>query len=165
MALKLGAASAEAVRFLSDQGIELWSKPKHEIPYIPKDLTALDDDSLMLLFSALTSWADHINGQVSAAQVDERAYQKKLSFLENSLLVQASNNSSRGDRITILKAAIACDSKVMAMESKLEEAYAYRKMIESVAENLDRDTNLVSRELTRRTSSNNVARNKSRYTL
>jgi hypothetical protein len=164
MALKLGDASAEAVKFLQGQGIELWSKPRYEIPVIPKDLTAIDDDDLMLLFSALTAWSDHINGQVSASQVDERSLQKRLSFLENSLLVNASASSGRGDRITILKAAIACDPKVMAVEEKLEEAYAYRKMIESVAENLDRDTALVSRELTRRTSFNNVNRNKSRFT-
>jgi hypothetical protein len=40
----------------------------------------------------------------------------------------------------------------MDLENQLTHAYAYRKMVEVVANNFERDVALVSREITRRTN-------------
>ena len=57
-----------------------------------------------------------------------------------------------GERITGIKAEVSIDPKILKLTEDLDKVYAYRKMIESMFYNLERDTALVSRELTRRAS-------------
>ena len=40
----------------------------------------------------------------------------------------------------------------MELEEELMRAYAYRKMVEVISNNFERDVSLVSREITRRTN-------------
>lgn len=151
MSLRLGSASKKAVDALGSQGFLMWGKPEVEIPDLPADVTSLSDEDLMLLFSCYTSWSDYINGQVAAAQIDERALEKKVSRLQNLMLVRTTPAAGK-TTVTALKAEISVDPAVVELEDLVEEAYAYRKIIENMAENLERDTALVSRELTRRTN-------------
>ena len=149
MTLRLGPASQRAVDTLAAQGMPGYLKPHIEMPYLPSDLTAVGDEDLMGLYSLLTAWCDYVGAQVSAAQVDERAAEKRLAHSENLLL---SASGDRGDRVTFAKAQIAVDPEIVALRQDIEEQHAYRKMVESLAANLERDSSLVSRELTRRTA-------------
>jgi hypothetical protein len=152
MSLRLGEASRRAADALMQQGLTLSPKPEIEMPILPSDVTVLDDEDLMILYSLLTAWADFISTQVSCAQVDERAAEKRLSHAENLLMIASGD---KGDRVTYARAQVAADNKIVAMKEEVEEAHAYRKLIESMASNIERDAALVSRELTRRTSSRN----------
>jgi hypothetical protein len=68
-------------------------------------------------------------------------------------LYSAKDNSKvKGERVTLIKAQVAADPKIMDLENQLTHAYAYRKMVEVVANNFERDVALVSREITRRTN-------------
>jgi hypothetical protein len=67
-------------------------------------------------------------------------------------MVTRMGQKTTGERITAIKAEVAIDPKVLGLAEKLEESYAYRKMIEVMFYNLERDTALVSREITRRSS-------------
>ena len=58
------------------------------------------------------------------------------------------------ERVTLIKAQVASDDKVVDLEEQLMNMYAYRKMLETMQDNLERYYNLTSRELTRRTSAN-----------
>ena len=64
-------------------------------------------------------------------------------------------SGANGDRVTYARAQVAADPRIVALKDVVEEAYAYRKLVESLAANVERDASLVSRELTRRTSSRN----------
>lgn len=152
MSIRLGAASGWAAESLAKQGLHLWEQPETEIPVLPSDLTALDDEDLMVLYSLLTAWSDFISTQVSCAQIDERAAERRLSQEENLLMIASGAN---GDRVTYARAQVAADPRIVALKDVVEEAYAYRKLVESLAANVERDASLVSRELTRRTSSRN----------
>jgi hypothetical protein len=58
----------------------------------------------------------------------------------------------KGERITLVKAEIAVDETVQDLAMDYEEKYAYRKLVEMMLANYERDIALVSRELTRRSN-------------
>lgn len=147
--MKLGPSSQRAYDELLSQGLSLHPQPETEIPVLPPDLTAIDDEDLMILYSLLTAWSDFVSAQVSCAQVDERAAEKKLSHSENLLMIASGD---RGDRVTFARAQVAADPKISALKEEIERLHAYRKLVETLSTNIERDANLVSRELTRRTS-------------
>ena len=152
MSIQLGDASQAAVDTMEAQGFILWDRPELEVPHLPADLTSLDDEALMDLWSVLVAWSDYTNGQLSAAQVDERSTERKLKFTESQLMVLKGAGSKAS--VTMLKAEIAVSPAIEKLEEELDGLYAYRKMVESIAQNLERDSSLISRELTRRTSGN-----------
>jgi hypothetical protein len=59
--------------------------------------------------------------------------------------------ATRGERITIVKAQISVDPTIVSLSQDYENKYAYRKMVEMLLNNHERDLSLVSREITRRT--------------
>jgi hypothetical protein len=61
-------------------------------------------------------------------------------------------SAGRGDRITLVKAQVSVDDTVLALAQTAEEKYAYRKLVEMMLNNHERDLQLVSREITRRTN-------------
>jgi hypothetical protein len=149
--LKFGPASQKAVDALTEQGFFHAAK-QSEFPTMPKELTDLDGEDLSHLFSSLTAWSNYIATQLSAAQVDERYAEKAVDSASARLMVTRMGQKTTGERITAIKAEVAIDPKVLGLAEKLEESYAYRKMIEVMFYNLERDTALVSREITRRSS-------------
>ena len=82
--------SERAYATLEKQNLYLPSRPVEErIPSLAdvSDLTELSDSQLMDLFRRLTSWASFLAGQVSCAQIDERASQKTLDYSEATALI------------------------------------------------------------------------------
>ena len=57
-----------------------------------------------------------------------------------------------------MKARMAADPTIIHLREGLAAKYAYRKLIEVMVNNIDRSTQLVSRELTRRTSNSSLQR-------
>ena len=133
-------------------------KPDYDIPRLPVELTDLGDTELMELYSRLTAYADFIAVQVSCAIIDERQSEKRLEGA-TSLSMYASSGGS-DSRVTFARAKVAVDPKIVELKADLDRDYAYRKLIESMAGNIERDTFLVSRELTRRTSDVNRRSNR-----
>lgn len=152
MSMKLGMASQQAYNELLSQGLSLHPQPETEIPILPPDLTGIDDEDLMVLYSLLTAWSDFVSAQVSCAQVDERAAEKRLSHRENLLMIASGD---KGDRVTYARAQVAAEPTIVALKEEIESLHAYRKLVETLFLNIERDASLVSRELTRRTSSRN----------
>lgn len=149
--LNLGPMSDLAVKKMADQNISMWPV-QSEQPNMPKDISVFDSDELSSLFTKLTAWSNYVAGQLAAAQVDEYVLNKKKDSLEAKLFLDKDNSKVKGERVTLIKAQVAADPKVEHLESQLMHAYAYRKMVEVVADNFERDVALVSREITRRTN-------------
>jgi hypothetical protein len=91
------------------------------------------------------------------AQLEERAALKKKDYLENTMLIKRMGAHAKGERVTTVKAEIAVNEDVVALDNDYEEKYAYRKLVEMLLTNHERDLSLVSREITRR--SNDYRRN------
>lgn len=141
-----------ALKDLSASGLNMPTGPDDDIPRLPTDITELDDPGLMNLFSALVAWADYVGAQVALAQIDERNSQRALDYAEASATSRHWTGGS-GERVAVMKKKVAEDDEVVTAYDALDTHHAYRKLIEVLAANLDRDTQLISRELTRRTAS------------
>jgi hypothetical protein len=140
-----------AVDKFKDWGLK-FNKPGDSQVELPQDITTLSSDKLGELFTQLTAWTDYIASQMVHAQLEERAAQKSLEYNENIMLVKRMGAGVRGERITTVKAEIAVDEKIVALSNQYEEKYAYRKLLEMLFNNHERDLALVSREITRRSN-------------
>lgn len=146
-----------ALEKFAEIGIE-FSKPKLSQVEMPRDITELSSEQLAEKFTELTAWADYIASQLAMAQIEERTAQKKLDFAENTMLVRRMNNGVKGERVTYVKAEISIDPQIQELSQTYDEKYAYRKMVEMLLNNHERDLALVSREITRRTNDQRAMR-------
>lgn len=140
-----------ALEKFKDWGLT-FSKPSDEQVVLPPDITAIPSDALGELFTRLTAWTDYIASQLAMAQLEERAAQKKLDFTENTMLVKRMGAQVKGERVTTVKAEVSVHPDVVSLDNEYEEKYAYRKLVEMLLNNHERDLQLVSREITRRTN-------------
>ena len=149
--LNLGDASKAAVEQLKSQNINMWPEQSDQ-PVMPKDISTMGSDELSELFTQLIAWSNYVAGQLAAAQVDEKTLEKKKDFLEAKLFLAKDTAKVKGERVTLIKAQVMSDDRYMELEEELGKAYAYRKMVEVISNNFERDVSLVSREITRRTN-------------
>jgi hypothetical protein len=126
------------------QGIALPTQPKHQPPDLPRDPTELDDASLMGIWTEFTAWTDYMAVQVAIAYSDEKRLAKKIERMEQRALL-------KGDKVTVARAEIKASDEHEKLAQEWLEAEAYRKLLEALFNNYDRDAALLSRELTRRT--------------
>lgn len=127
-------------------------KPSYDLIVLPPDITLLSSEQLAEMFTILTGWADYTASQLAQAQIAERAAQRALDLKVNRLMVEKMGSATKGDKVTLIKAQIAIDDDVVRLEDALEAKHAYRKMVEMMLSNQERDITLVSREITRRTA-------------
>jgi hypothetical protein len=92
------------------------------------------------------------------AQLEERAALKKKEFLENTMLMKRMGAQVKGERVTTVKAEVSVHPDVVALDNDYEEKYAYRKLVEMLLNNHERDIQLVSREITRRSNDSRATR-------
>jgi hypothetical protein len=136
---------------LVEKGMNI-PKPSYELVTLPPDITALSSEQLAEMFTVLTGWADYTASQLAQAQIAERTAQRLLDLKINRLIVEKMGSATKVDKVTLIRAQIAVDDAVVKLEEELEEQYAYRKMVEMMLTNQERDITLVSREITRRTT-------------
>jgi hypothetical protein len=145
-----------ALEKFADWGLTFY-KPETEQVVLPNDITDVGSEELGTLYTRLTSWSDYIASQLTMAQLEERAALKAKEFKENTMLVRRMGSSAKGERVTTVKAEIAVDPDVVALDNDYEEKYAYRKLVEMLLTNHERDLQLVSREITRRSNESRKA--------
>jgi len=129
-----------------------FDRPKGDQVRLPPDITVVTSDELGKLFTELTAWTDHIASEVAVAQLEERSALKKKEYEENLMLVRRMGATARSERVTTVKAEIASHQDIVDLDNIYEEKYAYRKLVEMLLTNHERDLSLVSREITRRSN-------------
>lgn len=147
----------KALDRLARQGLVVRKTTSLDIPVFPSDLSELADEELMTLFTQITAYANFLAAQLACAFIDERSAERDLDIEENFALLHAHNGKVTKDTMTVLKAQVATSAKVRELRDVLEAKYNYRKLVEMMSNNSDRDLTLVSRELTRRTSGSDTA--------
>jgi hypothetical protein len=160
MSLVYGDDSREAMQRITSQGFSEWSHGGTEV-ILPKDVSSVSSEVLADLLSRITAWLNYAAMQFAAAQVDEAALERKRDMLYAKAM--SSRGSVRGEKVTVLKAQAASDPQIEKVDNDLAQAYAYRKMMEVVYNNYERESFLISREITRRTSDQRALR-KDRFT-
>lgn len=160
--LAINAGTSQTViESLQTQGFQFQTKMELKLPEVPEDITELDDEGLMQLFSKLTAYANFLSAQYACAVIDEKNAEQELDLAESKKYI-LSYEENKKDTVTLIKARMASDPDITYLREGLSAKYAYRKLIEVMVNNIDRSTQLVSRELTRRTSGSNQATRGSR---
>jgi hypothetical protein len=134
---------------LMQGGLEL-PKPVYEQAILPPDITELSSEQLAEMFTVLTGWADYMSSQLVQAQLAERDALRKSEFAESKALVRLTTGSPKGTTVSLIKAQIDIDPDIQDLRDRYEEKYAYRKILEMMLNNQERDITLVSREISRR---------------
>jgi hypothetical protein len=135
-----------------------FQRPEGEQVRLPADITDISSENLGLLFTQLTAWTDYIASQVAMAQLEERAALKKKEQLETRMLFTRMGAQAKGERVTAIKAEVAANQDIIDLDNDYEEKYAYRKLVEMLLSNHERDLSLVSREITRRSNESRITR-------
>lgn len=139
------------------KGLDL-PKPVYDQAVLPPDITELSSEQLAEMFTILTGWADYMSSQLVQAQLAERDALRKAEFAESKALVRLTTGSPKGTTVSLIKAQIDVDPDIVELRDKYEEKYAYRKILEMMVNNQERDITLVSREITRRTNESRMGR-------
>jgi hypothetical protein len=153
--------STQVVATLEDLGFGLTPKPEEGIPSLPRDITELDDEGLMDLFVHFTQWNDHLAGALAVSIINEREAQRAVDQYEATGMLKGWTGG-KNDRVALAKATIAATDEMKELVYDLDIKYAFRKLLETRTLNVERDSNVVSRELTRRTSSHEGLRSRQR---
>jgi hypothetical protein len=130
----------------------VFRRPAQDQVELPEDITTLSSEQLAEVFTALTAWADYLASQKVMAELEERNAKRILDLEDNKMLISRMGAAVKGERITLVKAQIAADEKILALTQDYEEKYAYRKLVEMLLINHERDIALISREITRRSN-------------
>lgn len=132
--------------------LETTAKPEYDLVKLPPDITVLSSEQLAEMFTVLTGYADYFATQLATAQIQEKEAEKKVDRKVASLTVEKLGAATKADKVTLIRAQIACDPEVQELEDKHYQIYVMRKAWEVMLNNQERDITLVSREITRRTS-------------
>lgn len=148
--LIVDATSHNAIITLNEQGIELSLDAELEQPVLPKDITTISDEDLMEMYTKFVAYSDWVNTQLSCAVIDEKDLERRIEYAEARCFLQLHNG--KNSTVTLLKAQVDADPEIAKLKEEHLQKYAYRKLIETMANNYDRGSSVCSRELTRRTA-------------
>lgn len=86
-------------------------------------------------------------------ELEARALLRGYAAAEETEVEGPRGGRPQSVQVTVLKAQRDIEPAVVEQRQKIATAYAYRKLVGVLFTNAERDANLVSRELTRRTGS------------
>ena len=143
--------SDDVMKILEAQGMPVRRSLDIDAPMFPKDITVVDDQELMVLATKYMENYSFIRTQVACAALAELEAENAYISAEAKAFLSKTNGKTT-EKATMLKAAVITDPEIEELAKAKMYAYAYRKMLETTMDNLERYYSLTSRELTRRTS-------------
>lgn len=145
-------------------GLEEFDRPDADgVPDLPEDLTEVDDQTLMSLFSQFVQWQDYASSQKVWVEMEEDEAAADLEQAKAMATRKPEDVKSRDPIGQLIKAEIAKDPLVIAKTEQYRRAHYLRKMTGNLAEGLERRAALISRELTRRTNNEPLRRRDARW--
>jgi hypothetical protein len=103
----------------------------------------------MQLFSQYVTWQNYLALRVTEAEIAEAEAQTELSVDQAQALL-GSWSGTKEDRVALARAEREVHPKVVEQQARYNTARAHRKMLSTLADNMERAAMVVSRELTRR---------------
>jgi hypothetical protein len=143
--------SEDIIKILEGQGMPVLRSLDMDIPSFPRDITMVDDQELMILASKYMENYNFMRTQVACAEISELEVQNQYDIAEAKALLSKTSGKST-EKSTMLKAAVLTDDELIQLGKDKMYATAYKKLLHTALENLERNYQLTSRELTRRTS-------------
>lgn len=158
-----GELSSYIVEQLDQQGIAIPKEASIDRPELPEDITQIGDEDLMVLYTQFIAYSDFLNTQLSCAIIDEKELERQIGVAEATTMVTQSSTSKA--TVTAIKAGMELEPEVRDLKIQHLQKYAYRKMLETIANNTERHSAVCSRELTRRTSGDNFKTRSRKFTI
>jgi hypothetical protein len=155
------SVSSNALTTLKEQGFIVDLEVDLSRPTIPSNITELGDEDLMELYTKFVAYSDFINTQLSCAIIDEKELERQIELAEATTFLTLSTATSK---LTTVRPQVASDEDVVQLKEEHMQKFAYRKLIETMANNYDRGSSVCSRELTRRTSNDNFKTRAKKFT-
>ena len=126
-------------------------RPGTSMPEIPNDLEDMTDGNLMYLYTEVVSWVNYSKAELSKAEISEEESLATLKHIETVILLQY-GETNKSERVTMAKARRDVHPEVMDKRVTYQQARAYRKLVSTVFDRGERNTSVLSRELSRRIS-------------
>ena len=151
--------SDEVMKILEAQGMPVRRSLDIDAPMFPRDITVVDDQELMVLATKYMENYSFIRTQVACAALAELEAENAYEMSHaRGLMLKTTGKTT--EKSIMLKAAVLSDPDTIKLIQDKTHAYAYRKMLETMQDSLERYYYLVSRELTRRTHGEKMRFNK-----
>jgi len=160
--LEATGVSEEIIAVLERQGLAVRKTLDVAMPDFPEDITLVDDQDLMVMASKYMENYNMMRTQTACAQVAELEAENDYDLTEARALLATSTGKST-EKAGLLKAAVLAQTDIQDKLKIKNYTYAYRKLMETTQDNMERYYSLVSRELTRRTSGDRDRMRGSRY--
>jgi hypothetical protein len=161
--LEATGISEDIIVVLQKQGLVVNKTLDVDMPDFPDDITLVDDQELMVMASKYMENYNMMRTQTACAQVAELEAENAYDLAEARALLSTSTGKST-EKAGLLKAAVLTQPDIQEKLKAKNYTYAYRKLMETTQDNLERYYSLVSRELTRRTSSDRDRMKMNRFT-
>jgi len=149
--LEATGVSEEIIVVLERQGLLVRKTLNIEMPDFPEDITLVDDQDLMVMASKYMENYNMMRTQTACAQIAELEAENDYDLTEAHALLATSTGKTT-EKAGLLKAAVLAQTDIQDKLKAKNYTYAYRKLMETTQDNMERYYSLVSRELTRRTS-------------
>jgi hypothetical protein len=152
--LVTSVASQKALDKLEAQGLSVTKHYGYDAPSLPKDITGLDDEDLMDLYTKYVAYLEFINLQAWCAQADKSESEKDmvLERARKKLELKAS-----GKAVALLDAEVEVDNVYREKVDAFREISNYHGLLEIMSDKLSKDISLINREITRRVNINKMA--------
>ena len=160
--LEATGVSEEIIAVLERQGLAVRKTLDIAMPDFPEDITLVDDQDLMVMASKYMENYNMMRTQTACAQVAELEAENDYDLTEARALLATSTGKTT-EKAGLLKAAVLAQTDIQEKLKVKNYTYAYRKLMETTQDNMERYYSLVSRELTRRTSGDRDRLRGSRY--
>lgn len=161
--LEATGVSKDIIKLLGEQGLNIRQVLDLDMPEFPEDITLVDDQELMVMASKYMENYNMMRTQTACAQVAELEAENDYDRAEAYALMETSTGKAT-EKAGLLKAAVLLRPEIQDKLQVKSYVYAYRKLMETTQDNMERYYNLVSRELTRRTSSDRDRMRNNRFT-
>jgi hypothetical protein len=129
--------------------VPLSGRPDATVPTLPLNLADIGDPDLMTQFATYVAWQNFISVRFTEAEIHEATAETELKVALAEALV-SSWTGAKEDRVAVARAERELDPTVRKLQDTYDTARAHRKMLGTLATNMERAAALLSRELTRR---------------
>lgn len=148
---------------LTQQGLTVQTEAASYRPDLPEDITQIEDEDLMVLYTQFIAYSDFLNTQLACAIIDEKELERRIGVAEASAMITLGSGTKT--TVTAMKATMEADDEIKELKIKHLQKYAYRKMLETLSANTERHSAVCSRELTRRTAGDNYKTRSRKFTI
>lgn len=131
-------------------GLVAPSTPEWDPPKVPRSPAEMTDDDLMRLFRELTGWMSFLRFQIAKCDTECRRRERVVSATRSRFFRDWKEGKKGG--VAQAEKEVDGDAGVQRAELDADTVRSYRDLLEATMKNLRDEANVLSREITRRTS-------------